>query len=285
MNGAPSSDRLSYVALVGGDRCSLYTLQCLVKSESPPSGVVVVEQSGLSSRLASEQRVMRRHGILQRLSQISVGVVHRVVDGVRDRELLDQLFSDADRAAVLGRASDQEIDVLKAQAYHSVEALTFIRELDPAFLVCDTPFWVEKKVRELVPPTMVIGSHPGVVPWFRGAHSAFWCQYLGEEEKNGFSIFCIDGGVDSGPLISTHQRPYRSKLSFRGNDYVLLEEASRYVVRVVESLAQGLNVGLTAQLPLKNDQIRRAPGLVDYLRFRVRERRTRRCSSAKKSVG
>ncbi len=272
MNRPPSSDRPSYVALIGGDRCSLYTLQCLVDSRSPPSGVVVVEQRGLSSRLSSEQRVMRRHGIPLRLSQISVGVIHRVVDGGRDQELLDQLFPDAERSALLGRASDQGIGVLEAQAYHSVEALTFIRELDPAFLVCDTPFWVEKKVRELVPPTMVIGSHPGVVPWFRGAHSAFWCRYLNEEEKNGFSIFCIDEGVDSGPLISTHQRPYRSELSFRGNDYVLLEEASRYVARVVESLTRGLDVGLTTQSPLKNNQIRRAPGLVDYLRFRVRER-------------
>ena len=273
MNGSPSSDRLSYIALVGSDRCSLYTLQRLVESKSPPSGVIVVERSGISSRMASEQQVMRRHGILGRLSQISVGVIHRVVDGIRDRELLDQLFPNTDRAEVLGGASSQGIGVLEAPAYHSVEALTFIKELNPAFFVCDTPFWVEKKVRELVPPTMTIGSHPGVVPWFRGAHSAFWSRFLGEEEKNGFSIFCIDGGVDSGPLISKHQRPYRSELSFRGNDYVLLEEASRYIVQVVESLAQGLNVGITTQSPLKNDQIHRAPRLVDYLRFRMRERR------------
>lgn len=275
MNGPLSSDRLSYVALVGGDRCSLYTLRCLIESESPPSGVVMVEQSGLSARLASEQQVMRRHGTLSRVSQICVGVVHRLVDGVRDQELLGQLFSDADRTTVLRQASGQGIGVLEARAYHSIEALAFIRELEPSFLACDTPFWVEKEVRELVPPNMVIGSHPGVVPWFRGAHSAFWCRYLGEEEKNGFSIFCLDGGVDSGPLISTHQRPYQRALSFRGNDYVLLEEASRYVVRVVESLAQGQDVGLMAQSPLKSDQIRRAPGLVDYLRFRIMERRRR----------
>lgn len=273
MNGSSPSDRLSYVALVGGDKCSLYTLRCLIESESPPAGVVVVEQSGLSSRLASEQRVIRRHGILRRLSQIVVGLVHRLLDGARDRELLEQIYPDEDQESLIRRVSLQGVGVLKAETYHSVEALGFIKEFDPAFLVCDTPFWVEKKVRELVPPAMVIGSHPGVVPWFRGAHSAFWCRYLGEPEKNGFSIFCIDGGVDSGSLISNHYRPYRGELSYRGNDYVLLEEASRQIVQVAESLAKGLKVESTTQSPLENEQIRRAPGLLDYLQFRVKERR------------
>lgn len=272
MNGNPSPDPLPYVALVGGDRCSLYTLRCLLESEYPPSGVVVVELSGRLARLAYERRMMRRHGVLKRLSQITVGVIHRVVDGAQDRELLGQIYPDENRAAVLGLASRQGVGVLEASAYHSAEAVSFVRGFTPSFLVCDTPFWVEKKVRELVPPTMVIGSHPGVVPWFRGAHSAFWCRHLGQEEKNGFSFFCIDGGVDSGPLISTHQRPYRGELSYRGNDYVLAEEASRYVVRIVESLSQGLRVGLATQSPLEDCQIRRAPGLVDYLRFRLKER-------------
>ncbi|HAQ23448.1 MAG: hypothetical protein CL467_05405 [Acidimicrobiaceae bacterium] len=272
MNGSSPSDCLSYVALVGGDKCSLYTLRCLIESEHPPAGVVVVEQSGFSSRLASERRVIRRHGILRRLSQIVVGIIHRFLDGARDRELLEQIYPDEDHESLLQRASLQGVGVLKAETYHSVEALSFIREFDPAFLVCDTPFWVEKKVRELVPPMRVIGSHPGVVPWYRGAHSAFWCRYLGESEKNGFSIFCIDGGVDSGPLISTHHRPYRGELSYRGNDYFLLEEASRRIVQIAESLAKGLKVEPTAQWPLENEQIRRAPGLLDYFRFRARER-------------
>jgi len=269
-------NRPAYVALVGGDRFTAHTLRLLLESEYPPSGIVVATWRGLRSRIRYERRIVRRHGLRRRLSQIAVGVLHRILDGASDGHLLENLYRGTDYNRVAHHASRIGVPLVETHSYSSSEALQFLEDRDPSFLLCHTPFWIDREVRELVAPGKVIGSHPGSVPWFRGAHSAFWCRYLGQEELNGYSIFCLEAGVDSGPLIVRRSVPYSPEVSYRGNDYLLLEAISRELVNTVRELSSGVILDTTPQSPLKPSQIYMAPGLVDYIRFRFREAKRRR---------
>ena len=277
--------RQAYVALVGGDRFSVYTLRLLLESECPPSGIVVETGRGLRSRIRYERRIFRRHGARRRLSQMTVGVLHRMLDGASDRQLIESLYRGTDYRGVISRASSMGVPLLETDSYGSSEALQFVRNRDPSFLLCHTPYWINREVRDLVAPGMVIGSHPGSVPWFRGAHSAFWCRYLGQEELNGYSIFCLEAGVDSGPLIKRQMVPYSQEASYRGNDYLLLEAISRELVNTVRELSSGVYLQTTPQSPLEPTQVYRAPGLVDYVRFRFQEARKRRLVGESEEAG
>ena len=277
--------RQAYVALVGGDRFSAYTLRLLLESDCPPSGIVVETGRGLRSRIRYEGRIFKRHGVGQRLSQMAVGVLHRVLDGASDRRLIESLYRGTDYRSVISRASLMGVPLLETDSYGSLEALQFVRNRDPSFLLCHTPYWIDREVRDLVAPGMVIGSHPGFVPWFRGAHSAFWCRYLGQEELNGYSIFCLEAGVDAGPLIKRKMVPYSQEVSYRGNDYLLLEAISRELVNTVRELSSCVHLQTMPQSPLEPTQVYRAPGLVDYVRFRFQEARKRRVVGESEEAG
>lgn len=216
---------------------------------------------------------------------MAVGVLHRVLDGASDRRLMESLYRGTDYHGVISRASSMDVPLLEADSYGSSEALQFVRNHHPSFLLCHTPHWIDREVRDLVAPGMAIGSHPGSVPWFRGAHSAFWCRYLGQEELNGYSIFCLEAGVDAGPLIKRQMVPYSQEASYRGNDYLLLEAISGELVNTVRELSRGVHLQTTPQSPLVSTQVYRAPGLVDYVRFRVREARRRRLAGESEEAG
>jgi len=206
---------------------------------------------------------------------MTVGVLHRVLDGASDRRLVESLYRGTYYGSVVSGASSVGIPLLETDSYDSSEALKFVRDMDPSFLLCHTPFWIDREVRNLVGSGLVIGSHPGFVPWFRGAHSAFWCRHLGQEELNGYSIFCLDAGVDSGPLIRRRRIPYSPEVSYRGNDHLLLEAISKELVDTVRKLSTGMSLETTPQSPLEPTQVYRAPGLVDYVSFRFQEARRR----------
>ena len=74
--------------------------------------------------------------------------------------------------------------------------------------------------------------------------------------------------VDEGPLIKRQMVPYSQEASYRGNDYLLLEAISRELVNTVRELSSCVHLQTTPQSPLEPTQVYRAPGLVDYVRFR-----------------
>ena len=52
----------------------------------------------------------------------------------------------------------------------------------------DAQTFTDKNVIEISKEKIVIGSHPGLVPFYRGAHSAFWCIYDEEPEKTAGQV-------------------------------------------------------------------------------------------------
>jgi methionyl-tRNA formyltransferase len=55
-------------------------------------------------------------------------------------------------------------------------------------------------------PGRILNIHLGLSPYYRGAGTNFWPLVNGEPEYCGATIHFLDGGVDSGPII-THVRP------------------------------------------------------------------------------
>ena len=75
-------------------------------------------------------------------------------------------------------------------------------KLRPAILLVHSQTWVSKKIRELPGLSYVIGGHPGITPRYRGSHSSFWALYNQDSENLGWTVFHLDGGVDTGDVIA-----------------------------------------------------------------------------------
>ena len=77
--------------------------------------------------------------------------------------------------------------------------------------------------------------------------------------------------MDSGPLIKQESISYIKEISFRSNDYALMKLISVTKAKVVESYSKGNSLILRSQNDLNSSQIRIAPGIIDYLQFRLKE--------------
>ena len=198
-----------------------------------------------------------------------LSIYHFVIHSRSERHFLKEYYAEFSIDEVFTIMQIRNIEYIVTLDYESDESLSFIRKKNPDFLVSHTPFWIGKKVRDMPNEKVTIGSHPGLVPFYRGAHSPFWCIYDEEPEKNGYSIFCLDEGVDSGPLIEQKRIGYRKEISYRLNDYVLMNLISIAQARIAESYSNGNSLMLLPQTDLDPSQIRRAPGIIDYCQFRL----------------
>ena len=232
------------------------------------TGVVFCNQTGVHNRVVKEIKRIRKYGLLKRLSQITVSLIHQLVDASSDRVVWESLYGEITVRGVIETLEQRRIPYIETSAYESKESLTFLKSINPEFFVCHTPYWVKKCVRDIPKEKVSIGSHPGIVPYYRGAHSAFWCVYDGNSTLNGYSIFCLDEGVDSGPLIERKKIEYRNDISFRANDLFLLSLISKHQAKIVENFSKGVPLNRVHHEELNPNQTRRAPGLLEYYRFR-----------------
>tara|TARA_B100001971_G_C18238130_1_gene568811 strand:- start:884 stop:1735 length:852 start_codon:yes stop_codon:yes gene_type:complete len=246
----------------------LNTLKMVLASGCEITGVVFCNKNNWNKRVKQEIHIVRKHGLLKRFSQITVSLVHRIMDSTSDRKVWEALYGDISMGEIINTLKDRDIPYIKTMEYESKESLEFLRKIKPSYFICHTPYWINKQVREIPTEKVSIGSHLGYVPYYRGAHSAFWCMYDGNSELNGYSIFSLNGGVDSGPLIDRKKVQYRIDISFRANDLILLKLISSETARIAEEFSKGISLNQIDHKDLDPKQVRKAPGIIEYCRFR-----------------
>jgi len=261
----------SAVILIGKSIECLFSLRQILNSDCLVSGVVFCDQNDLISRLKSEYKRIIKYGFFLRLSQIFLSCVYILIYARDDRLFLKKCLNNFDPQELYKELDSRGISCFNTSSYHSEETLSYIKKIDPDFLVCHSPYWLDKKVRALPRDKLIIGGHPGLVPFYRGSHSAFWSIYDQCSDKNGYSIFCLDHGIDSGPLIEQEQIQYDFSISYKSNDYLLMKYISLALAKVAEQYSQGKKISSIPQAPLLQSQIRTPPGLVDFLKFQIRK--------------
>lgn len=129
----------------------------------------------------------------------------------------------------------------------------------------------------VIPAVGTIGIHPSVLPKYRGSHPLWWALKNGEREV-GVTIYVLDDGIDTGPIIAQKRVPVAPDDTFMS---VYLRVA-RLIPAMLEDL---LTVVIeTGHLPEATPQDHRlathfrAPTLRDTTTYRLltRIRRLRR---------
>ena len=259
--------RKSIVILTSKNIPCLFTLKKIVEKDCIIKGVVICEKKGFFYRINKEILDIKKYGLFKRLSQIFLSIYFILFKSKSENIFLNNCFEHISLKNLLTILNEKKIEVNFTTDYNSNKTLEFIKFKNPDFLVSHTPYWIGRKVRELSKEKIVIGSHPGIVPYYRGAHSAFWSKLNGDKNRNGYSIFCLDKGIDSGPIIKQEIIPYNETCSYKCNDYLLMKKCSLAQADLVENYSKGNKLNFTEQLNLDDDQIKKAPGILDYLKF------------------
>lgn len=130
------------------------------------------------------------------------------------------------------------------------EALvTWVRSLEPQlFVVSGWYHMVPKVLRDIAP---AVGLHASLLPDYSGGAPLVWAMINGES-KTGITLFQMDDGVDSGPIIGQAEEPILATDTI-GSLYARIEERGLELLeRHLPALAAG-----TAELRGQDESARR----------------------------
>ncbi len=98
-------------------------------------------------------------------------------------------------------AASQAIPTLTLERNDPEQIHRWITDLRPDVVFCLGWSWLLPERILNLSPRGVVGYHPAPLPRGRGRHPIIWALALGLEET-GSTFFIMDGGADSGPIIS-----------------------------------------------------------------------------------
>jgi folate-dependent phosphoribosylglycinamide formyltransferase PurN len=260
------------VALCSDGPLERNTCATLVRAGVNLVGIVWCTRSGLSARARFLWRWAGRHGALHTMGQILGRLYDHSLNGRRDARVLARLVDEAaDRAVLEG----PDLVSIATDSYSRPDTLAAIERLDPDIFVVHTKFIVGAKVRALA-PVAVIGGHPGITPWYRGMDSTFWALLHGRPDMVGFSVFLLDDGIDTGPVL------FQERLAVvPGDDSHLtlewkgMQRQSALQAEAILRLDAGECLRLRRLADTPADSYFTPPTLTDVLRYRRRQQLVR----------
>jgi folate-dependent phosphoribosylglycinamide formyltransferase PurN len=255
------------VALCSDGPLERNTCATLVRAGVNLVGVVWCSRPGVAARARFLWRWAGRHGALHTAGQILGRFYDRARNARHDARALARLVDEgADRTTLAG------VTAVHTDSYSRPDTLAALTRLDPDVFVVHTKYIVGAKVRALA-PVAVIGGHPGITPWYRGMDSTFWALLHGRPEMVGYSVFLVDDGIDTGPVLYQGRvevvpgEDSHSTLEWKG-----MQRQSALQADAILRLDAGECVPVRRIDAVPQDSYFTLPTLTDFLRYRRRQR-------------
>ncbi len=235
------------------------------------AAIIVCDRRGAAERWKHLRRWATRYGWVRATSQVLARLVYAALRGRDDARRQRGLVDDAANRATIAAAG---VPLLRTTSYSAPATLEAIRAAAPEFLVVHSPYIVGRKVRALA-SVATIGGHPGITPDFRGSYSAFWALALGRPEMVGWTVFELDDGIDTGPVLAQGRLPVQGEshmvLTWRG----MMAEAEAQAA-LIRRYATGQALEARPVGPVDDSSYFGPPTLRDLLRYVIARRRAAR---------
>jgi folate-dependent phosphoribosylglycinamide formyltransferase PurN len=194
----PEAGRHRIAILCGPTRAHRNTCATLIRAGLNVVGTCICDRRAWGLPLDYVRRSARRKGFVATLSRIAARVAYKLLDRGRDRAMESQIFPEHEIDTTL---SNWAGPVHRTKGYSEPATLKWLERIQPDVLVVHSSYWVGRKVRALARTGIVLGGHPGITPYYRGSHSAFWAVYLGKPRDVGCTVFLVDDGMDTGEIV------------------------------------------------------------------------------------
>lgn len=266
------TDGIRVVALTGREPWHEHTVATLVESGANVVGICMADDSTGGLPLHYLRRSIRRRGIRAVAGQVAGRLVYKMLNAPTDRRNLNQIFSIHHAQDII---RDSGVAFHRTRGFGDAATVDWIRSLRPGLLIVHASQWVPHVVRELPTSGLVIGGHPGLTPHYRGAHSAFWALYNGRPQDVGFSVFHLDAGVDTGDLIRQGRIEITKGETYFSLGWRAMREIAKTQAELISDIDAGRSVPRTPHAHIPENSEYPIPGLMDYIRYRRRQRLVR----------
>lgn len=256
------------VAMVGSALTNLKTCTTLIEHDVNLVGICICDQRLLRLPFRYVWKSVRRYGVGTAMGQIAGRIYYRLLNRVRDLHVYRRLYDEVAIQAVL---QDWQGEIHRTKSYSDDSTIDWLRGMRPDIIVVHTPYWISKRVRKEANRDIVIGGHPGITPQFRGSHPAFWAMYQGNPAAVGYSVFWLDGGVDTGDLIYQGRVLLEPGDSFMTVQWKGMLSEAEVIARVIRDYDHGIEIPRIKHAAIPANSEYRVPTLGEYLAYRRRQ--------------
>jgi methionyl-tRNA formyltransferase len=149
--------------------------------------------------------------------------------------------------------------------------------MNPDVLVVHSPYWIGSAVRRIPRLKIVLGGHPGITPFYRGSHSAFWAIYKGRLQDVGCTVFLLNDGLDTGDIVAQRRVPVEAADSFVTLGWKGMIQIAELQAAVLRDLDAGRDVTRRAIRVVPPDSEFDNPKIMQYFQYAWRRRKMFRC--------
>jgi len=159
-----------------------------------------IARRSLQNHVRWLQRRMRRVGLARTIDQVLYQIHYRLFQEPTDRELMRESF--ASYFGCDAFALSPSIPVHEFPDLNSPAVMKTLTDLQPdlAFAVCISQYL--RKPWEAIPRFGTVLYHEGLTPEYKGVHTAFWANALGESDRIGYTLLRVTAEIDAGEPVA-----------------------------------------------------------------------------------
>lgn len=259
------------VVLLGPNLNHLKTLSLLLEEDVNVVGVCIANKKTFGLNFQYIKKAIRKRGILKFFTQALERIVYKMLNSKKDKTIFNELYNETE---IKKSIRDWGGSIYKTDDYQNEDTFSWIKQQNPDIIVIHTPYWVGKKIRDLVKGN-VLGGHPGITPYYRGVHSAFWAVYNEEAEKIGYSVFWVDSGVDTGDVIIQKTIELEKGDSYFTLGWKGMIETGKQQALAIKKLDQGVPVPRIKHKFIPENSNYSHPTIFQYIKYRFKQNRIR----------
>jgi folate-dependent phosphoribosylglycinamide formyltransferase PurN len=127
------------------------------------------------------------------------------------------------------------------QSIESVNSESFrmlLAKLNPDIIVVNGTRIIGRKTLTAT-SAIIINTHHGITPAYRGAHGAYWAHYQNDKENAGVTVHLVDAGIDTGNIIGCSNIETTPKDSFATYPYLQTAAALPILSQTIKAIVSG----------------------------------------------
>jgi methionyl-tRNA formyltransferase len=248
-----------------------YTCATLIREGFNVVGLCVADQRSAGLPLSYLRLSVRKKGLWVTLSRVAARLLYQLLNRRQDRRKQEQVF---DAKAIRTILDSWKGEWHYTQNYSAPATLAWLQAMDADIFVAHTSYWVGKQVRDLPKTKIVLGGHPGLTPYYRGSHAAFWAIFRGHPDDVGCTVFVLDKGVDTGDIVAQERLPIEPGDSFISLGWKGMKRTAELQAAALHHFAQSGDIP-RQRVPVPEHSEFDNPTLGDYLRYLWRQQQVR----------
>jgi methionyl-tRNA formyltransferase len=205
---------------------------------------------------------IRKLGLLTVLSQIGFVTLIRPYLERKARPRIAEICRTLD----LERHAPASDHMHRVPSVNSDECRALIKRFNPKVIVVNGTRIIGKKTLDAA-GAVILNTHLGVTPNYRGAHGGYWALHENDPDHCGVTIHLVDSGIDTGNVVSQAKIDPTPADNFSSYAYLQTGAALPILAQAIRDALQGK---LQSRLPEGPSGLWYHPGLFRYLRARFR---------------